>query len=52
MSDSNIYMALAQSLCFPLSEHQERKGGSMRKELRQAERDRGRTSAPKQRVEY
>lgn len=42
MSDSNIYMALAQSLCFPSSERLERTGGSTREEWRQAERDRGR----------
>lgn len=42
MSDSNIYMALAQSLCFPSSECLERTGGSTREEWRQAERDRGR----------
>ena len=33
MSDSNIYMALAQSLCFPSSERLERTGGSTRKRV-------------------
>lgn len=41
MSDSNIYMALAQSLCFPSSKRLERTGGT-RREWRQAERNKGR----------
>lgn len=40
MSDSNIYMAIVQSVCFPM-EHLEGTGGRTRKEWRQAETDGG-----------
>lgn len=51
MSDSNIYMAIAQSLFFPSSERLERTGGSTRKEWRQAERDGERLLLQNRRVE-
>lgn len=41
MSDSNIYMAIVQSVCFPMRERSEGTEGRTRKEWRQAETDGG-----------
>lgn len=41
MSDSNIYMAIEQSVCFPMRERREGTGGRTRKGWRQAETDGG-----------